>query len=158
MDPLKFVISISWLLIAALTLGFLAYLILTGKLKWIRYDSVIGKIGLAITESFGIKDLTADEILAFESFVYHDLQNMERGARLAYILLFMEKELLSGQFEDNVLHLDLTEKGKKIHAAIIEECEKRLMITPKTEIKWKAGEKKTLKTMEQKLVSRMNIH
>jgi len=158
MDTFQFIVAISWILIAVFTLSLVAYLILSGRLKWLHYDSVVGKIGLEVTESLGIKDLTADEILAFESFVYRDLQNIERGARLAYILLFIEKELLSGKFEDNVLHIELTEKGKKVHATIMAECEKRLMINPKAEIKWSGGEKKVLKTMEEKLVSRMNIH
>jgi len=133
------------------------HLLISRVNKWLHYDSVVGKIGLEVTESLGIKDLTADEILAFESFVYRDLENMDRGARLTYILLFIEKDLLSAKFEDNVLLIDLTEKGKKVHATIITECEKRLMITSKSEIKWRTPEKKSLKTVEEKLASRMHI-
>jgi hypothetical protein len=145
-------------LIAVFAVGLAAYLILSGRLKWLHYDSTIGKIGLEVTESLGIKDLTADEILAFESFVYRDFQSVGRGSKLAYILLFIEKDLIKAQFEENVLHLELTEKGKKVHATIIAECEKRLMITPKAEIKWREGEKKSIKTVEEKLTSRMNVH
>ncbi len=157
MNNFEFIIAISWVLIAVFALGIAAYLVLSGRLKWLHYDSVMGKIGLEVTESLGIKDLSADEILAFESFVYRDLQNMERGSRLAYILLFVEKGLLAAQFEDNVLQIELTDKGKKVHETIIAECEKRLMITPTAEIKWRAGEKKSLNTMEKKLESRMNV-
>jgi hypothetical protein len=156
MNTFEFIVAVSWILIAVFSVGLAAYLILSGRLKWLQCDSVAGKIGLEVTESLGIKDLTADEILAFESFVYRDFHNMDRGARLAYILLFVEKDLLKAQFEDNVLQIELTEKGKKIHATIIAECEKRLMITPKVDIKWKNGEKKSLKTVEEKLTSHMN--
>lgn len=156
MDTFEFIVAISWILIAVFSVGLAAYLILSGRLKWFQCDSVIGKIGLEVTESLGIKDLTADEILAFESFVYRDFHSMDRGARLSYILLFVEKDLLKAQFEDNVLQIELTEKGKKIHATIITECEKRLMITPKAEIKWRSSEKKSLKKVEENLKSHMN--
>lgn len=155
MNTYEFIVGISWILIAVFALCLVGYLVLSGRLKWLHYDSIVGKIGLEVTESLGIKDLTADEILAFESFVYRDTQSMERGARLAYILLFIEKDLLIAQFEDNILQIELTEKGRKIHSTIIAECEKRLMITPETEITWKAAEKKSIKSMEKKLVSRM---
>lgn len=155
MNTFEFIVAISWVLIAICSVGLAAYLILSGRLKWLQCDSVVGKIGMEVTESLGIKDLTADEVLAFESFVYRDFHNMDRGARLAYILLFVEKDLLKAQFEDNVLQIELTEKGKQIHATIITECEKRLMITPKAEIKWRSGEKKSLKKVEENLESRM---
>ena len=150
MDTFEFIVSISWILIAMFTVGFAAYLMLSGRLKWLHYDSAMGKIGLEVTESLGIKDLSADEILAFEGFVHRDLQNIERGARLAYILLFIEKDLLIAKFEDNILNVELTEKGKKVHETILSECEKRLMITSKTEIQWKSGEKKVLKNLQEK--------
>jgi hypothetical protein len=157
MGTFEFIVSISWVLIAVFAVGLAAYLVLSGRLKWLHYDSTMGKIGLEVTESLGIKDLDADEILAFENFVYRDFQNFNRGTKLAYILLFVEKELLKAEFEDNVLHLELTEKGKLVHSTIIKECEKRLMITPKTEIKWRNEEKKSIKTVEEKLTSRMNV-
>jgi hypothetical protein len=157
MSTFDFIVSISWVLIVVLALILVTYLVFSGRIKWLHYDSVVGKIGLEVTESLGIKDLTADEILAFESFVYRDLENMDRGARLTYILLFIEKDLLSAKFEDNVLLIELTEKGEKVHATIITECEKRLMITPKSEIKWRTPQKKSLKTVEEKLASRMHI-
>jgi len=158
MDTYQFIVSISWILIAFFVVGVTLYLVISGRLKWLHYDSAIGKIGLEVTESLGIKDLSADEILAFESFVYRELQDMNRGSRLAYVLLFIEKDLLRAQFEDGTLHIELTEKGKIVHETIIQECEKRLMITPKAEIKWRTGEKKSIKTVEEKLTSRMNVH
>ena len=158
MDTYQFVIAIAWVVLGLVALGVATYLVLSGRLKWLQYDSFLGKIGLDVSASLGIKDLNAEEILAFESFVYRDLQNIDRGARLAYVSLFIEKDLLSAHFEDNAMLIELTEKGLKVHDKIIEECEKRLMITSKTEIKWKRGEKKSIKTMEEKLVSRMNIH
>jgi hypothetical protein len=96
----------------------------------------------------GIKDLSPDEILAFESFVYRDLSHLERGARLAYVLLFIERELIDAAFTNNHLEIELTEKGKQLHTTIMAECEKRLMITPKTEIVWKTGEKRVVKEVE----------
>jgi hypothetical protein len=155
MDTYEFIVSVSWIVMAFGSISLGAYLVLSGRLKWLHYDSIVGKIGLEVTESLGIKDLTSDEIIAFESFVYRDTQRIERGARLAYILLFIEKDLLLAQFEDNILQISLTEKGNQVHATIIAECEKRLMITPETEITWKVAEKKSLKTIEKKLVARM---
>ena len=86
--------------------------------------------------------MTTDEIIAFESFVYRDLKNLERGARLAYVILFVEKELLQAQFTNNTLMIELTEKGKQLHLNIILECEKKLMISPECDIEWKSGQKK----------------
>ena len=158
MNPYQFIIAISWVVLALVALAIATYLILSGRLKWLQYDSFLGKVALDVSASLGFKDLNAEEILAFESFVYRDLQNIDRGARLAYISMFIEKDLLSAHFEDNAMLIELTEKGLKVHNTIIAECEKRLMITPKTEIKWKKSEKKSIKTVEEKLVSRMNIH
>lgn len=149
MDTYQFITSLAWVLLGFITVFFVAYLILSGRLKWIQYNSIIGKIGLQVSSNLGLNDLSADEILAFESFVYRNLENTERGARLAYILLFAEKELLDAQYEDNTLKIDLTEKGKQLHLTILSECEKRLMISPQTEIKWRTGEKKIVSKKEE---------
>lgn len=153
MNTFQFITSLAWALMALFALGFVSYLVLSGRLKWVQYDTVVGKVGLQIASALGMKGLTADEILAFESFVYRDLQHMERGARLAYILLFLEKELLVAHFEDNTLQIELTEKGKQLHLKIIEECEKKLMMTPNTEIKWRKGEKKELSKAEEQEIA-----
>lgn len=158
MNTYQFAIGVAWVVLAIIALAIATYLILSGRLKWLQYDSFLGKVALDVSASLGIKDLNAEEILAFEGFVYRDLQNIDRGARLAYVSMFIEKGLLSAHFEDNTLLIELTEKGVKVHEKIIAECEKRLMITSKTEIKWKKGEKKSIKTVEEKLVSRMNVH
>ena len=150
MDTYQFITSFSWAALGFIALVFVAYLVLSGRLKWIQYNSIIGKIGLQVSSNLGLKDLSADEILAFESFVYRDLEHIERGARLAYILLFLEKELLEAQYEDNTLQIELTEKGKRLHLTIIAECEKRLMISPQSEIKWRTGEKKTISKKGEK--------
>ena len=94
MNPYQFIIAISWVVLALVALAIATYLILSGRLKWLQYDSFLGKVALDVSASLGIKDLNAEEILAFESFVYRDLQNIDRGARLAYISMFIEKDLL----------------------------------------------------------------
>lgn len=157
MDMFQFVIALSWVLFAISALILAAYLIFSGRLKRLHNDSAMDKIGLEVTETLGIKEMNADEILAFESFLFRDLQNIDRGIRLAYTVLFIEKGLLAAQFEKNALQIELTEKGQQVHKTIISECEKRLMVTSETEIKWRTGEKKSLRTMEEKLVSRMDI-
>ena len=157
MNMFQFIIGLSWVLFAVIALILASYLVLSGRLRWLKSDSFLGKNGLEGIETFGIEDLNTDEILAFESFLFHDLQNIDRGTRLVYLLLFLEKGLLSAQFEKNAMQIELTDKGQKVHETILSECEKRLMITSHTEIRWKAGEKKSLRTMEEKLVSRMDI-
>ncbi len=148
MNLYQFMTSMIWASIVFLVIGVALYLILSGRLKWVEYQTILGKIGLNISTNLGIKDLTPDEILAFESFVYRDLAAIERGARLAYIILFIEKGLLGAQFVDNVLKIELTDKGKLLHTTLIAECEKKLLISPKTEIQWAAGEKKIVAKAE----------
>jgi hypothetical protein len=148
MSTYQFIVAISTVGLAAIVVFYGIYLITAGKLKWVEYQSIVGKIGIKVATNLGLKDLTSDEILAFESFVYRDLSHLERGARLAYVLLFLEKELLDAKFENNRLLITLTDKGIKVHEEVMLECEKRLMITPKTEIVWKDGEKKVIKKVE----------
>ena len=148
MNLYQFAISMAWVLVALIVVGFGLYLVLSGRLRWVEYNSVVGKVGMQVTTTLGIKDLSPDEILAFESFVYRDLSHLERGARLAYVLLFMERQLIEAQFTNKHLEIELTEKGKQLHTTIMAECEKRLMITPKTEIVWKTGEKRIVKEVE----------
>ncbi len=155
MDRFEFVIAFSWVLVAVGILSLVAYVIFSGRLRWLQ--RVPAKIEPESKETFGIKELTADEILAFVNFVFRDFKTMERGARLAHVQVYIEKGLITAQHVGGFLQIELTEKGKQIHDMINEECEKRLMIAPKTEMMWKTIEPKPAKTMEEKLVSRMNI-
>jgi hypothetical protein len=93
----------------------------------------------------------------FANFVFRDFKTMERGARLAHVQVFIEKGLIIARHVGGFLQIELTEKGKQIHDMINEEYEKKLMIAPKTEMMWKTVEQRPAKTMEEKLVSRMNI-
>lgn len=142
MNVFQFITSITWALAGLFAVCFVIYLVVSGRLKWFDYQSAIGKFSLNVATTLGIKNMTADEIIAFESFVYRDLKNLERGARLAYVILFMDKDLLQAQFTNNTLMIELTEKGKQLHLNIIRECEKNLMISPDCDIEWKSGQKK----------------
>lgn len=148
MNTFQFLTSIAWIVLVAGGLGLGAYLILSGRLRWLEYQTGLGKINVQVMTDLGIKNVSPDEMIAFESFVYRDLSHLERGARLAYIILFIERELLQAEFENNQLKLELTDKGKHLHAKIMQECEKRLMISPQTEIVWKSGEKKGVQQAE----------
>jgi hypothetical protein len=148
MSTYQFLTSLLWIIIIAGGLGFAAYMILSGRLRWLEYQTGLGKVNVQVMSDLGIKNVSPDEMIAFESFVYRDLSHLERGARLAYIILFVERDLLEAQFENNKLQIELTDKGKKLHARIMSECEKRLMISPKTEIVWKSGEKKVVEQAE----------
>jgi hypothetical protein len=120
-------------------------------------QTIPAKIESEPKETLGIKELNADEILMFANFVFRDFKTMERGARLANVQVFIEKGLIIARHVGGFLQIELTEKGKQIHDLINEECEKKLMIVPKTEMMWKTVEQRPAKTMEEKLVSRMNI-
>jgi hypothetical protein len=148
MNTYQFLTSLFWIITIAGGLGLVAYLILSGRLRWLEYQTALGKISVQVMTDLGIKNVSPDEMIAFESFVYRDLSHLERGARLAYVILFIERDLLEAQFENNKLKIELTDKGKKLHAKIMSECEKRLMISPKTEIVWKSGEKKAVEQAE----------
>lgn len=148
MNTYQFLTSLAWVILVAGGLGLGAYLILSGRLRWLEYQTGLGKINVQVMTDLGIKNVSPDEMIAFESFVYRDLSHLERGARLAYVILFIERELLQAEFENNQLKLELTDKGKQLHAKIMQECEKRLMISPQTEIVWKSGEKKVVQQAE----------
>ncbi len=153
MNVVEFIILISSVMLLVLIgLGYLAF---SGRLKWVQ--KVPAQLPQESTETFGIKELTADEILAFANFVFRDFQSMERGARLANVQVFVEKGLIIAKHVDGFLQIELTEKGKQIHDMINVECEKRLMIAPQTEMMWKTLKPKPAKTMVEKLESRMNI-
>jgi hypothetical protein len=138
-----------WVFTVLCAIGFTIYLVLSGRLKWVEYQTAFGKVGLNVATTLGIKNMTPDEIIAFESFVYRDLKNLERGVRLAYVLLFIEKELLQAHFINNSLIIELTDKGKQLHLNIIQECEKKLMISPESDIEWKSGQKKIVTQPEK---------
>ena len=152
MDTFEFIVAISWILIAVGLLSLAAYVIFSWRVKWLQ--RIPAKIEPETKET---KELSADEFLMFANFVFRDFKTMERGARLAHVQVFIEKGLIIARHVDGFLQIELTEKGKKIHDMINEECEKKLMIAPKTEMMWKTVEQRPAKTMEEKLVSRMNI-
>jgi hypothetical protein len=155
MDTFEFIVAVAGILIAGGVFSLSAYLIFGGRLDGLQ--KVPARIEPEVKETFGIKELTTDEILSFANFVFRDFQTMERGAGLAHVQVFVEKGLIIAKHVNGFLQIELTEKGQKIHDMINAECEKRLMVAPKTEMMWKTVQPKPAKTMLEKLESRMNI-